>query len=462
MAYKFKVGDKASFMGKEGTVVKVDKGVVLNYKVQWKEGHCDWFQGKNLDKVISKPEPPVPPKYGAPKFKVGDKVLITVDNPMCSFYKKDDTGVVAGITSNRPNYVSYGVKSTEEGRTAYVEECYLLPYKSDIIFTTKDGVDVRNGDKVYWVLKIKDEVRINSGTWNKDANDILPDLTYFSSEKLATECKKELERKTVEFKIGDTVKLIANTSSSGNNVGDVGEVFEITTRDGKQTGCRVRVLGGRDFALWSRCTDLELVAKAKVKIIPKAITEFKVGDIVKLTGNEAGSCNQVGDVGEILEIDGHQCKVQVPGGDTTANWSYKDDLELTTKIEKTMTLQEQIIKDLDLQVGDVVKITHAVPTGNLGWKGGWVSDMNNTIGKEGIVKSISSTHVSVAVEGIITHVYPAQVLQFVSRGPKYKEMQLTRDYNAKVYPDRIEVGCQTITMENFKTLQKLVTEMTKK
>jgi DNA-directed RNA polymerase subunit H (RpoH/RPB5) len=324
MAYKFKVGDRASYCGKEGVINQVHKGSKLTYEIKWDKGGTCWFQGRNLDKVVVKP---------------------------------------------------------------------------------------------------------------KAAN---------------------------EFKVGDIVKLIANTSSSGNNVGDVGEVFDVTTGDGKQTGCRVRVPGGRDFALWSKCADLELVAKVKVEIVPKAANEFKVGDIVKLTRNRAGSCNQIGDVGEILEIDRNQCRVQVPGGDTTGNWSYEDDLELTTKIEKTMTLQEQIVKELDLEVGDVVKITHAVPTDNLGWKGGWSSGMNTAIGKEGTVTSISSTNVNIAVEGMITYAYPAQVLEFVSRGPNYKEMQLTRDYKAKVFADRIEIKDQIITIEDFRKLEKLVTVMSKK
>jgi len=389
MAYKFKVGDRASYKGQEGVIITVDKGVVLNYKVQWKEGHCDWFQGKNLDKVISKPEPPVPPKYGAPKFKVGDKVLITVDNPMCSFYKKDDTGVVAGITSNRPDYVSYDVKSTEEGRTAYVEECYLLPYKSDIIFTTKDGVDIRNGDKVYWVFKIKDEVGINSGTWNKDANGILPDLTYFSSEKLATEYKKELERKTVEF---------------------------------------------------------------------------KVGDIVKLTGNRAGSCNQVGDVGEILEIGENQCRVQVPGGDTIGNWSYKDNLELVTTIKQTsMSIHAQLMKESTLKIGDVVKVTHKVPSYNLGWEVCWDSAMNIIVGQEvTVVSNVDNSGFYCKSKSQGSWNFPVQVLEFVRKSkPEFLEMKISKDYDAKVYKDRIEVGCQTITMENFKKLQKLVAEINK-
>jgi hypothetical protein len=126
---------------------------------------------------------------------------------------------------------------------------------------------------------------------------------------------------------------------------------------------------------------------------PSGQPTFKIGDTVKLTENRAGSCNKVGDVGVIIEIYRDQCRVQVPGRGTVCNWSYKDNLELTTK----MTLQEQIIKELGLQVDDVVKITHKVPTGNLGWKGGWISNMDSTIGKEGTVVYINPNKLLVQI-----------------------------------------------------------------
>jgi hypothetical protein len=38
-------------------------------------------------------------------------------------------------------------------------------------------------------------------------------------------------------------------------------------------------------------------------------------------------------------------------------------------------------------------------------------------------------------------------------------MQLTRDYKAKVFADRIEIRDQTITIEDFRKLEKLVKEI---
>jgi hypothetical protein len=328
MAYKFKVGDKASFMGKEGTVVKVDKGHSLTYKVAWSSAREDysWFRGSDLDKVDKT------------KLVVGQKYT-PVDKTV------DGYGTLAQSVSwkiaqeQKQNYLFYKglinghhvfAESKRDGGDYFNPED-VIPYveedKSDVIFTTKDGVDIRNGDKVYWVFKIKDEVILSSDNWNTDRHGVRADLTYFSSEKLAIEFKEKLENKT------------------------------------------------------------------------------------------------------------------------------------TTKTEKTMTIQEQIIKELGLQVGDTVKITHKVPNVNLGWLGGWVSDMDAAIGKEGIVRNINPNNVTIKVEGILTYAYPAQVLEFVRRGPNYKEMKISKDYTAKVYKDRIEVGDQTITIEDFRKLEKLVNKV---
>jgi hypothetical protein len=131
-----------------------------------------------------------------------------------------------------------------------------------------------------------------------------------------------------------------------------------------------------------------------------------------------------------------------------------------------MTIQEQILESLDLKVGDVVKITHAVPDYHLGWVAIWNAErMDDAVGKEGVVKELRGergVRIDFANESIIGFVFPAQTIEFVKRAPEYKEMKISRDYSAKVYADKIEVGCQTISITNFKKLQKLVDEMTKK
>jgi hypothetical protein len=131
-----------------------------------------------------------------------------------------------------------------------------------------------------------------------------------------------------------------------------------------------------------------------------------------------------------------------------------------------MTIQEQILESLDLKVGDIVKVTHAVPDYHLGWKAIWNAErMDRVVGKEGVVKAVgrvNGVRIDFDDEDVNGFVFPAQVLEFVSRAPEYKEMKISKDYSAKVYADKIVVGCQTISITNFKKLQKLVNEMTKK
>jgi hypothetical protein len=57
---------------------------------------------------------------------------------------------------------------------------------------------------------------------------------------------------------------------------------------------------------------------------------FNIGDLVVLTGNGMGSCNNIGDVGIVIECgSGDNCRVQVGDNDgNSGNWSYIDDLEL--------------------------------------------------------------------------------------------------------------------------------------
>jgi hypothetical protein len=58
------------------------------------------------------------------------------------------------------------------------------------------------------------------------------------------------------------------------------------------------------------------------------MTEFKVGDKVRLISNNSDSINRVGDVGIITELTEIDCRVVVNGGFDYANWSPFDALEL--------------------------------------------------------------------------------------------------------------------------------------
>ena len=67
------------------------------------------------------------------------------------------------------------------------------------------------------------------------------------------------------------------------------------------------------------------------------MTEFKVGDKVRLISNNSDSINRVGDVGIITELTEVDCRVGVEGGFDYANWSSFGDLELVETLVEIET-----------------------------------------------------------------------------------------------------------------------------
>jgi len=107
------------------------------------------------------------------------------------------------------------------------------------------------------------------------------------------------------------------------------------------------------------------------------------------------------------------------------------------------TIHAQIVKNLNLKIGDIVKVTHRVPSGNLGWKADWIGEMNDFIGKEFRVKDISENC------GIgLGYYFPAQCIRFISAKPTTKTIKLNSEYKAIVNKNgEVQVGCQTINIE---------------
>tara|TARA_R110002051_G_scaffold322875_1_gene414756 strand:+ start:54 stop:326 length:273 start_codon:yes stop_codon:yes gene_type:complete len=70
---------------------------------------------------------------------------------------------------------------------------------------------------------------------------------------------------------------------------------------------------------------------------------MKVGNKVKLIKNDAGSCNSIGDIGIISEVDleDDTCRVVVDGVDPKCgNWSIFEDLEIVKEEEITYSKKE--------------------------------------------------------------------------------------------------------------------------
>jgi hypothetical protein len=106
-------------------------------------------------------------------------------------------------------------------------------------------------------------------------------------------------------------------------------------------------------------------------------------------------------------------------------------------------IQEILIKELGLKVGDYVKITHIVPSNDLGWKNAWVGEMDKYVGKVGKIVKIGIHGIDLKEDGEsynITYSFPAQVLQ-KTEAP-VPEVKLNSSYTAKIYKTKVVVGCQ--------------------
>jgi hypothetical protein len=86
------------------------------------------------------------------------------------------------------------------------------------------------------------------------------------------------------------------------------------------------------------------------------MTNFKVGDTVKITGNTNHSCNKVGDLGVITDVCRYSLnqRVQVEGGDNLGNWTKTCDMELVTTPDVPIGYVGSP-KDMNLKNGDEVK-----------------------------------------------------------------------------------------------------------
>jgi hypothetical protein len=85
------------------------------------------------------------------------------------------------------------------------------------------------------------------------------------------------------------------------------------------------------------------------------MTNFKVGDTVKITGNTNNSCNKVGDIGVIGKGD-HAVlsKVNVEWRSKSYNWTRPSDMELVTTPDVPIGYVG-LPKDMNLKDGDVIK-----------------------------------------------------------------------------------------------------------
>jgi hypothetical protein len=85
------------------------------------------------------------------------------------------------------------------------------------------------------------------------------------------------------------------------------------------------------------------------------MTNFKVGDKVKITGNTNQSCNKVGDIGVVSsDVDYGLYRVSVNGRGSVYNRTLPSEMKLVTTLDVPIGYVG-LSKDMNLKDGDVVK-----------------------------------------------------------------------------------------------------------
>jgi len=194
---------------------------------------------------------------------------------------------------------------------------------------------------------------------------------------------------------------------------------------------------------------------------------FKVGDKVKISnaseyyGISRGNPKDV--EGVITGISGEvgSLPYYVQWSNETRNNYEASDL---IKVEEVKENKEKSIHDIlversTLEVGDVVMVTHKVPSYDLGWTSSWIGDhMDAMIGKESVVTRVPSEG-GVRLEDCF--VYPLQSVQLVCKGPRPIHVHISDDYIAEVTKKGIKINDQMITFEDFDELVKAVAKIRK-
>jgi hypothetical protein len=92
------------------------------------------------------------------------------------------------------------------------------------------------------------------------------------------------------------------------------------------------------------------------------MTNFKLGDTVKITGNTSASVNKVGDIGVIKKDNANAMfRVSVDGKDAGGDWTYAKDMELVTTPDVPIGYVG-LPKDMNLKDGDVIKYNYSAKT----------------------------------------------------------------------------------------------------
>jgi len=142
------------------------------------------------------------------------------------------------------------------------------------------------------------------------------------------------------------------------------------------------------------------------------------------------------------------------------------DLIMVEEVEEVKEKEKKSIHDIlversTLEVGDVVMVTHKVPSNDLGWDNAWSKGMDNAIGNEYTVLGKPYSGGVGLNDGGMNYKYPLQSVQFVRKGPRPIHVHISDDYIAEVTEKGIKINDQMITFEDFDELAKAVAKIRK-
>ena len=145
----------------------------------------------------------------------------------------------------------------------------------------------------------------------------------------------------------------------------------------------------------------------------------------------------------------------------TNNYEASDLIMVEEVEEKEKSIHDILVERSTLEVGDIVIVTHKVPSYDLGWENRWSKDMDSAIGEECVVTEVPySSGVQLDGKGN-DYYYPLQSVQFVHKGPKPIHVHISDDYIAEVTEKGIKINDQMITFEDFDELAKAVAKIRK-
>ena len=144
----------------------------------------------------------------------------------------------------------------------------------------------------------------------------------------------EGERKLLP--VGTKIRMLRPSTCGDLLTGDVGTITNIDERCPMGLVYSVRVRSGEDGYGWAKREDVEVVENEQ---------EFKVGDKVRVVGNDYGHCMELGEVREIKSVDSNEPKYNLSNS-SNRYWAGTSDIE-------------HVHSSTKFQTGDVVKVTES-------------------------------------------------------------------------------------------------------